>query len=100
MKRLEIYYSHTTIPDYAIEEQTETIDFVTLHPNPTNGQVTITGKDLRTAKVINALGQCVATVKGDGEQLTLDISDLPAGIYFVNITDGEGRKCVRKVVKE
>ena len=72
----------------------------TLHPNPTNGQVTILGTNLKQAQIINALGQCVATVKGEGEQFTLDISNLPAGVYFVNITDGEGRKCVRKVVKE
>jgi hypothetical protein len=50
--------------------------------------------------VFNTLGQSVATAKGEGERLTVDISNLPAGIYFVNITDGEGRKCVKKVVKE
>jgi hypothetical protein len=30
----------------------------------------------------------------------VDISALPAGVYFVNLTDAEGRKCVKKVVKE
>ena len=99
-----------TIPNYPLRwgqtsltdiiEENETTAFATLHPNPTNGQVTITGQDLRSAEVFNTLGQCVATVKGEGEQMTVDISNLPAGVYFVNITDGEGRKCVRKVVKE
>ena len=78
----------------------EVIPFATLHPNPTNGLVTIAGNDFKQAQIINALGQCVATVKSEGEQLTLDISNLPAGVYFVNVTDAEGRKCVRKVVKE
>ena len=72
----------------------------TLHPNPTNGQFTILGTNLKQAKIINTLGQCVATAKGEGEQLTVDISNLPAGVYFVSITDKEGRKCVKKVVKE
>jgi hypothetical protein len=58
------------------------------------------GKDLKAAEVVNALGQCVATAQGEGERLTVDISSLPTGVYFVNITDNEGRKCVRKVVKE
>ena len=99
-----------TIPNYPLKwgqtsltedvDETEANYFVTLHPNPTNGQVTITGQDLKSAEVFNALGQCVATIKGKGEQMTVDISNLPAGVYFVNITDGEGRKCVRKVVKE
>jgi hypothetical protein len=67
---------------------------------PTNSLVTITGKDLKSAEVINALGQRVASVTGESERLQIDLSSLPAGIYFINITDTEGRKCVRKVVKE
>ena len=99
-----------TIPNYplqwgqttltGIEENNESNSFATLHPNPTNGQVTITGENLRKAEVVNMLGQQVAIAQGKGETLQVDISDLPVGIYFVNVTDEEGRKCVRKVVKE
>ena len=102
--------AYCTIPNYPLligqtsltddVGENESTTFATIHPNPTNGQVTIIGKDLKQAQVINTLGQCVATVKGEGEQLTVDVSDLPAGVYFVNITDSEGRKCVRKVVKK
>ena len=99
-KRIEIHYANTPMPNYYMEEFESDNTPYTLYPNPTIGQVTITGKDLKTAEVFNTIGQCVATIKGEGEQLTLDISNLPAGVYFVNITDGEGRKCVRKVVKE
>ena len=56
-------------------------------------------------------GNLTATVCGDAvERLSYDawgrrrnpngLKSLPAGIYFVTITDAEGRKCVRKVVKE
>ena len=99
INQFEFTYSYTPEPVYMDTEGKEGLA-CTLYPNPAAGFVTITGKDLKQAQVINALGQCVATVKGEGEQLTLDISNLPAGVYFVNITDGEGRKCVRKVVKE
>ncbi len=84
----------TSVAENDLEQRFE------VYPNPTTGQVTIIGQDLKAAEVFNTLGQCVATVKGEGEQLTVDISSLPAGVYFVNITDGEGRKCVKKVVKE
>ena len=99
-----------TTPDYPLRwgqtsftddiGENEATAFASLYPNPTTGQITILGQDLQAAEVINTLGQCVATAKGVGERLTVDISNLPAGIYFVNITDGEGRKCVKKVVKE
>ena len=71
-----------------------------LYPNPTNAQVTITGKDIKQAEVFNTFGQRVATAQGGDERITVDISALPAGVYFVNVTDKDGRKCVRKVVKE
>ena len=99
-----------TIPDYPLRAGQTSLDWnvnenaptlpTTVNPNPTNGLVTISGKDLKSAEVINALGQCVASATGESERLQIDLSGLPAGVYFVNITDTEGRKCVRKVVKE
>ena len=74
--------------------------FAAVHPNPTTGQVTITGQYLKSAEVFNTLGQRVATATGEGDNLSVDLSGQPAGVYFVNVTDKEGRKCVRKVVKE
>ena len=102
--------AYCTDPDYplvwgqttltGIEENGESNSFATLHPNPTTGLVTITGKDLRQAQVFNTLGQQVAITQGEGDELRIDMAALPTGVYFVNITDDEGRKCVRKVVKE
>ena len=81
-------------------DETEAIAFATLHPNPTSGIVTITGQDMRQAVVFNTLGQQVAITQGEGNELRIDMATLPTGVYFVNITDDEGRKCLRKVVKE
>ena len=103
--------AYCTIPNYPLcvgqtdftawdVEENESTSFATLYPNPTTGHVTINGKDLKQAEVLNTLGQRVATAQGEGEQMTVDISALPTGVYFVNITDKDGRKCVRKVVKE
>ena len=83
----------------AVKED-ETTPLFTLLPNPTTGLINITGKDLKQAEILNTLGQRVANATGEGETLQIDLSELPTGVYFVNITDKEGRKCVRKVVKE
>lgn len=99
-EHIEISYASTAFPTYEAEELTAEQVFATLHPNPSNGQITITGKDLRQAEVFNTLGQRILTVTGEGETLSLNLAGLPAGIYFVNITDSEGHKCVKKVVKE
>ena len=81
-------------------DENSDVAFATLYPNPTTGLVTIMGKDLKSAEVVNTIGQRVAMVQGEGETIQIDIANLPAGVYFVNITDSEGRKCVKKVVKE
>ena len=103
-------FAYCSIPNYplrwgqttmtSIEEDNETDNFVTIHPNPTTGLVTITGENLRQAEVFNMLGQKVLSVQGEGNELCVNLATLPAGIYFVNVTDCEGRKCVRKLVKE
>ena len=102
--------AYCTIPNYPLRvgqtsftwnlEENESAASATLHPNPTNGLVTITGENLRQAEMFNLLGQRVAEVQCEGNPMTVDISGLPAGLYFVNVTDEQGRKCVRKVVKE
>lgn len=99
---------YCTIPNYPLRvgqiDFTDGIDetraFATVYPNPTNGLVTINGTNLKQAEVLNTLGQRVVTITGEGETLQVDLNGLPAGVYFVNITNKEGRKCVRKVVKE
>ena len=68
-------------------------------PNPTTGLVTVTGENLRQAEVFNMLGQQMLSIQGKGNELQIDMATLSAGIYFVTVTDKEGRKCVRKVVK-
>ena len=103
-------FAYCTIPNHSLCWGQTSLDWgvgeagdtacASVHPNPTGGQVTITGKDLRQAEVINTLGQRVATATGQGETLQADLGGLPAGVYFVNVTDGGGRKCVRMVVKE
>ena len=99
-KKIVIHYVTTPMPDYDVDEHLSEEAFATIHPNPSTGLVTITGKAIKQAEVLNTLGQRMATAQGEGEQMTVDISTLPAGVYFVNVTDKDGRKCVRKVVKE
>ena len=103
-------YAFCTIPNYpllwgqtevvGIEENSESFVVATIHPNPTHGRVTIIGEDLRQAEVLNLHGQQMLSLQGQGDEFCIDMAALPAGVYFVTVTDEEGRRCVRKVVKE
>ena len=100
---------YCTLPDTPIRwgqtelwgvEENGAEGFATLHPNPTTGMVTVKGENLRQAFVTNLLGQQVLSVQGEGDELQIDMTALPAGVYFVTVIDRNGRKCVRKAVRE
>ena len=75
-------------------------DMVSLHPNPTNGLVTVFGENLKQAEVLNMLGRQVLSVQGEGNKIKINMAALPAGIYFVTVTDESGRQFTQKVVKQ
>ena len=100
IKRIEIHYINTPMPSYDVNEFGLTQEFCKIFPNPATGFITIVGDGLKQVEVLDMLGQRVATHQAEGPQATIDISALPTGIYFVGITDENGKRCVRKVVKE
>lgn len=78
----------------------------TIYPNPTGGMITIKSGSLITKgelRVENVLGQLVCTKKittnGTGIDETINLSQYPKGIYFVQINTG-GVVEVRKIVLE
>ena len=73
---------------------------VTISPNPAKNQMTI-ATDYEAGKlcvhILNAQGQEVRGFVMD-KQTTIDVSDLPAGLYFVNVIGG--KVITKKVVVE
>lgn len=102
-------HAYCTIPDFALGwgqtdfdwdvEENQNMVVATIHPNPSSGMVIITGEDLKEAVVFNSIGQKVATAKGEGGQLSIDLTKTTSGIYFVSITAKNGKKGMKKVVK-
>ena len=95
-ERTAVYYLKPSFLN--VDEQSAAV--ASVHPNPTNGMVTITGENLRQAEVANMLGQQVLSVQAEGDELRIDMAALPDGVYLVTVTDKSGRKSVRKLVKE
>lgn len=97
--QLEFALEYTQLPKYTSTGNVgESVSVV--YPNPTEGQFTVQGEGIRQVEVHNTHGQCILTQLAGGNSLTIDLSGQPAGIYFIKVTDKDGRKCVKKMVKQ
>ena len=68
-----------------------------IYPNPATTALTITSSTTISQVIIsNLLGQAVYTLQPNTENITVNISPLPPGLYFVKVNNIE----VRKFVKE
>ncbi len=70
-------------------------DGVTVLPNPTNGLVRIDGMNVAELRVCNILGQTLKTIRNSN---TFSVSGLPAGLYLLHMTGGEGATVTRRIV--
>ena len=73
--------------DWGVQSLTE--DGVAVYPNPAHGAFTVRGEG--TLVIFNSIGQKVREMKIDNETT---ISDLPAGMYFMQIGGNEPQKVV------
>jgi hypothetical protein len=76
-------------------------DTLLVYPNPLTGLVTIRGSyAIEQVSVMNVLGvrEFLMPCRGE-EEVTLNLSALPSGTYFLNIETEKGSQ-LRKVVKE
>lgn len=63
-------------------------------PNPTNGQITVELENFKEAQLTNLLGETVKQM----DTPTSDLSELPAGIYFLEPQNLNGLIYSEKVV--
>ena len=72
---------------------------IKIHPNPTNGIIKISSKNIQILNIIvySKLGQIVLKKQADVMD-KINLSGLNTGLYFVKFTDIDGNVAVRKVV--
>ena len=64
---------------------------IVIYPNPTSGLVNIICQDAEQLNVYNTFGQLLISQNTNGnDQVTIDISNLPSGIYLIQLVSKEG----------
>ena len=62
-----------------------------IYPNPTSGIVNILCQDAELFNIYNTYGQLLISQTTNGnDQVTIDISNLPSGIYLIQLVSKEG----------
>ena len=75
---------------------------IQVYPNPTNGILTIethnADAQMTECHVLNLMGQEVMRQVGDSDKMSLNLTSLPDGTYFVKVVTANENKTI-KVVK-
>lgn len=95
----------TDTVDYStiqVAEQPDVPDgVVRVYPSPATHQVTVVGIGIRQVELLNILGQAVLSASYEpADRVTLEMSALKAGVYFVRVTEAGGNRSIRKIIKE
>lgn len=69
-----------------------------IYPNPTNGNIMVSGTNINMVEVYNLCGQKVVSVNG-AQNVNVDMSALESGVYMVKVIENNGNSTVNKVVK-
>ena len=81
-----------------LEGMEETLETeIQVWPNPTTGTLHIEADDINKVEIYNLFGQIVMNAE---KVETMDLSDLEKGIYFLMVSEKNGRKSVTKIIKE
>ena len=87
------------LPTIGVEEYSS-LD-IKLFPNPTNSTITLqTETPLSQAWLTDLAGRKLMLLQPNGTQWQADLSTLPHGMYLVEVFTEEGKRGVRKVVRE
>lgn len=79
----------SAIFDYTSVDENES-GFVSIYPNPTNGQVKIEAENMKHITISNMLGQTIYDGNASGNAFEYDFSKHEAGIYLIRIETAHG----------
>jgi len=69
-----------------------------VYPNPVNDVLNIQAKEMQKLSIMNIVGQQVLSMNNVNDQVSIDVSQLNPGIYFVIIENKKGIKGTQRIV--
>jgi hypothetical protein len=77
--------------------KTETLnDIVRVYPNPTTDKIVIVSNSPQHSTLFNTVGQKIL----ESNALELDVTDLPIGVYLLNLQNSQNQISTFKIIKK
>ncbi len=89
------YSSFEDVPQH----EAPVTDMMTVYPNPTQGEMTLSLEGLRRYEIIDMNGQTVMQGQANGKRHTIDVSTLASGLYLVKAYNGQSWSISKVQVK-
>ena len=87
--------------DFASVEDDASLEVLSAYPNPTTDVLNITlSENASTVSILSLDGKLISTEVVNANNLTVNVSDLAAGVYFYEVITAEGDKVRNKFVKK
>lgn len=67
-----------------------------IHPNPVRNSLNVDIKENIAIKIVDVLGKVILTVNSKAGNNTIDVSNLPSGVYVITTETGENLKFVKE----
>jgi glycosidase len=88
-------YSNRELPDFNdlatdVEDPQQAVSELSVYPNPSSSRVFIqSSTDIKNLQLFNLQGKLLKQSQPQKENVEIDISNLPAGIYLLQISNGK-----------
>lgn len=76
------------------------VNILMVYPNPTNGVVYIANLNQEEVETLEVYSITGSLLKSQARTVQIDLSDLPKGMYLVNIEMKDGTRSVTRVIRE
>ncbi|MAM29469.1 MAG: hypothetical protein CMC13_10655 [Flavobacteriaceae bacterium] len=85
------------VTELGAEENIQPINEIVLYPNPTSGIFTISAtQNIQEISIFSITGQSLKSIPSDqANEISVNIEDFAAGVYFVRVVSAEGEKVFR-----
>ncbi|MFL5764811.1 MAG: T9SS type A sorting domain-containing protein [Bacteroidia bacterium] len=101
---VKVYSPDTTTTDCSLPvplgiSEAQTKPEIRIFPNPTSGQIEIEASGFygKTLRITNMLGEVVYVTKMEN-RVSLDLTSLPKGVYFLKAISDEGQTSTQKII--